>query len=639
MKEIILPTEIMAFFILNMFAHDSALHDFTTSSALGKGRALTVLGKSVPTSPGSSVISLSGGDKGSEDKELDDAVETAYKNTVAPSLLSCLKLTGFFDITRNDNPQSDSFIIVDVVLATKISEQMGIAPGFIYLPEKTYSPFEFVLSSSNNTTKQFIYTHDQEKWTITIDVSKEIQPFLLINRGGVVTSYNLLSKTENLKPKLEDIISINPDVSDAFLSNTALSKITNYMDYIQLLLDGSESRYTLILNEYLKSGTEYMDSNSAESVNVKNLSERGKGDLTASITSFWSDFIGVSNDNFLSNMFDMLGKIEQIHQNFALIYKAILFSIASGNYSCSQSLTEIITDKASLDKFYNENKLELEMFVYQYMVSSQSFEKNQSQSIKENCNKFIQDINDSLSDHRDKLTPQFIEKRLKELDNCKMIILPNDFNYTTIDSNSILDQYPLTYFAENSQTNETEMIIDTQQTGRVKRKRDEDEDEDEEIPESKKMVGGTDPEPMDVADSEICKDNNDINYVKQLTTFTNFLQIVVNTLIGIETDKEEEETDLDAVREADTNEEEKEMYINILTNLQIIANNSDNDLNDIQPELINIVKHTLEKLFVSDSITQVFTYPDYTTILTESVGSENVDVITNVLIFLPTLNN
>jgi hypothetical protein len=169
MKEIILPTELMAFFVLNMFAHDSALHDFATSSELGKGRVLNVL-KVTPDSPGAMKMegvvgkakggmvgkSMGGMQKkgiwkgiGGGDEALNAATISVFKSTVYPSLRTCLLSTGFFDITRNDATKSDSFIIVDAKLAMGVVfdgrgvVNMGIAPGFIYLPEKTYSPFEF----------------------------------------------------------------------------------------------------------------------------------------------------------------------------------------------------------------------------------------------------------------------------------------------------------------------------------------------------------------------------------------------------------------------------------------------------------------------------------------------------------------
>jgi hypothetical protein len=113
MKEIILPTELMAFFILNMFGHDSALHDFTTSSPIGKSRVLSVLRKNSPSTPGTG--SFSGG--GRIDKELEDATKKAYDDTIGETLYSCLQSTGFFDIKVRDIPKSDAFIIVDPKLA------------------------------------------------------------------------------------------------------------------------------------------------------------------------------------------------------------------------------------------------------------------------------------------------------------------------------------------------------------------------------------------------------------------------------------------------------------------------------------------------------------------------------------------
>jgi hypothetical protein len=90
---------------------------------------------------------------GAGDEVLNATVRTTYDNTVYPVLHARLQKTGFFDIARRDVVRSDSFIIVDPVLALAVVEgkdlqgqmvaNMGIAPGFIYLLGKTYSPFEF----------------------------------------------------------------------------------------------------------------------------------------------------------------------------------------------------------------------------------------------------------------------------------------------------------------------------------------------------------------------------------------------------------------------------------------------------------------------------------------------------------------
>ena len=91
-------------------------------------------------------------------------------------MYTCLEKTGFFDITRYDKNRSDSFIIVDATLAMGavfsgrniVPDHMGIAPGFIYLPEGTYSPFEFNVINrgtidTNGFTSDIIYKHHTNK--------------------------------------------------------------------------------------------------------------------------------------------------------------------------------------------------------------------------------------------------------------------------------------------------------------------------------------------------------------------------------------------------------------------------------------------------------------------------------------------
>ncbi len=639
MKEIILPTEIMAFFILNMFAHDSALHDFTTSSALGKGRAISVLSSGNLPTPGSnsSTSTSSGkiwsGKGGNGDDELDKAVKDAYNNVVAPSLNKCLQKTGFFD-TKRTSLQSDSFIIVDANLAYKTPKftgtqqqrnitKMGIAPGFIYLPEKTYSPFEFVLTDiETSPNDSFTYTHITENWNLKISyIGEDKYNTSIIREKTDVTMYKLLSSDQALINNALTIISVNPDVTDAFLSNTTLSKITNYVDYIQLLLDGAHDRYKFMLTDYLNSG--YMGEDKRGVVTT--LLKGDKHYLTDMIKQFWLYFENVTkdgiNDNFLTIMPVTLSKIETIQQNFALIYKAILCSVASGEYSCPPSLKQQISDKETLDKFYNDNKLELEMFVYKYIVSSQNFNEGQTQDIKDTCNKIIQKINKYATDQLPGMESEYIGERVTKLVNCQMI--DKGYDPKTDTSNNILDQYPLTYFVKKPNVN--------------KRQRSEN-DADHDVDNNKKIKidyengqdGGGD-EDINVTNPEKCDDDNDIRFVKQLTTFTNFLQIVANTLISIETDTKEEEeqkeNEIELLDNSDTNVRDKEASINILTDLQIISNNDVNISEDKQNKLIGLVQQTCSLLFGSDPITN----SDYTTILTEAVGSGNVSQITKVL--------
>ena len=518
MKEIILPTELMAFFILNMFGHDSALHDFTTSSPIGKSRVLSVLRNNSPSTPGTG--SFSGG--GGIDIALDNSTVNVYNNTIGQTLYSCLKSTGFFDIKRFDKLKSDAFIIVDPKLAMGVAFSgqqiinMGIAPGFIYLPGRTYSPFEFTVI--NRFDQDMIqYEHHVEKWIIQINYVGGLDPYqCFITKDRVTTSYNLLSSAKNV-PWAFEMISINPDVSNAFMLNTVSTSVTNYVDYIQLLLDGEASRYTFILSDY----NEFKCTSAAEKEKVNELITRGKQFLLNTITEFWSYFYSISGDlnNMLVNMHSILVMINQIQEMFALIYKAILCAVGTAVkarlYSCNPPPIAEVSD---INKFYLANKSKLEMFVYEYMVSIMKFDETQSNQLKNLCNYIIQNIN--------------------------------------------------------------------------------------------------------AAKSGISDNGN-------ITLFINFLQIVSNTLIDKETDKEE-------IQEQKENEVEyvknyhKETYINQLTDLTIIKDNPLDFTLTTQylPLLINIVQQTLGILFDGKMPQD----PDYAIILTDAVGSENVLGVKNLLL-------
>ena len=537
MKEIILPTELMAFFILNMFGHDSALHDFTLSSELGKSRVLEVLRSNTPISPGSEIGTWSGkgggdedgGDKGGGDKALNDATTNVFNNTVGPTLYKCLKNTGFFDHTRNGTLRSDSFIIVEPKLAlgpvftgSNINMvNMGIAPGFIYLPEGTYSPFEFKVIGrgtidTNGFTSDIIYQHHTEPLAIQINhVGNSFN--CIINRNDVYTTYNLLSSDQNLIPHVNAIIAMNPDVSDAFMSNAVSTSITDYVDYIQLLLDGEESRYTFILTDYDAFGC----MNDDETNNVKILIDGGKKFLVDTITVFWQAFHGIQLSTFMMNHVpNILAEIDKIQGMFALIYKSILCAVGTAVkanlYYCTPPP---IYDLNDLNNCYLANKLKLEMFVYEYMVSVMKFDATNANKLKIMCNAVIQHIN-------------------------------------TI------------------------------------------------------MQGTTVPD--------------------NIATFVNFLQIVSDTLIDKETDEkeiqEQKENEVVYVNNVNT-KYNNESYIHVLTNLPIIAANPATLTTDNLRLLIELVQKTLIILF-NDHNPQD---PDYTIILTNAVGSDNVETIKGFL--------
>ena len=534
MKEIILPTELMAFFILNMFGHDSALHDFSTSSELGKGRVLNVLRSNTPSAPGTG--SLGGGTwsgKGGGDEELNAATRRVYNSTVKPTLYACLQSTGFFDTIRNGSTRSDSFIIVDAKLAMGVefsrttsadnpkgTTNMGIAPGFIYLPERTYSPFEFEVNNRSRDIDSKGYARDMISYKhrnepLVIQINRVGLSFnCIITRNNITRSYNLLSGARNLIPVVGKIIANNPDVSDAFMSNTVSTSITNYVDYIQLLLDGADPRYTFILKDYKKSACMSAD----ETVNVERLIDGGKNFLEDTITGFWETFIGIeSTTSMIANIPALLTKIDEIQRMFALIYKAILCAVGTavkaGLYSCTQPP---IAKRSDLNKYYLANKSKLEMFVYEYMASSINSGDNAA-NVKADCIALIKSIN----------------------------------------------------------------------TG--------------------------------------------VRSAQQFSTFINFLQIVSDTLIANETDKKEiqEQKENTVVYVDNTTTKDNEDYIHVLTDLPIIAANPETFNPQGLSQLIELVKETIILLF--DNKVPNLEDPDYTTILTDAVGSDNVKRVEDLL--------
>jgi len=612
MKEIILPTEEMAFFLVNMFGHDSALHDFTLSSELGKGRVLEVLRTSTPPYPGTETwIAKGGGDEG--DKALNDAIYNSYMATVGPTLYKCLESTGFFDISRNDTTRSDSFIIVDAKLAMGVIfknlnvSNMGIAPGFIYLPEKTYSPFEFVVINRSPTLIPGGYAADSITYQhysspLAIQINRVGPSFnCMISRNGVVTSYNLLSSREALVRKASEIIATNPDVSDAFMSMTATTNIRNYIDYIDLLLDGAEARYTFILKDYIEFGCCSDD----EKVGVGKLMTEGKNFLKVTINEFWVQALaafnqalaafGQGNVNALDIIPFILNKYSEIIDYFALIYKAILCSVVtaakSDLYSCTRpSIAQSILNVKDLNDFYIDNQYKLEMFVVNYMVYGTDFNDEAAANLKKTCDILIRGINRIVSDKLYKfITDVGIDRAipaiLTRLQNLEDVYDLTSTGWSEIrdiiDGPSLqlfLRQYPVTYFVNIETTAET---------------------------------------------------TDKISNVVDYTTFINFLQIVSDTLTNkiIEEKKIQEQKENEPDYVDNSTIKYKEDFIRSLTNLPIIKENPTTFNHVSLSTLIQLVQQTLNLLF-EGSIQD----PDYSIILSDAVGSVNVEGVKVLLL-------
>jgi hypothetical protein len=237
------------------------------------------------------------------------------------------------------------------------------------------------------------------------------------------------------------------------------------------------------------------------------------------------------------------------------------------------------------------------MFVYEYMASSINSD-HEAANLKDRCNTLIQGINTRVTSSLSSIvsgitdTSNFnafktaILTRLHGLSSTYDLKVEDEPLITDVPSLQLfLTQYPVTYFVNIEH-------------------------------------------PSDISTA--------VQFAVQLTTFINFLQIVSDTLIDKETDNEEiQEQEENKVEYVDnTLTKDAEYYINDLTKLPIIAANPTNptDPTIFTPEvlsvLIELVRATLMILFDGN----LEDPDDYTIILTDAVGSDNVAGVKHFLL-------
>ena len=415
----------------------------------------------------------------------------------------------------------------------------------------------------------------------------------------LTTSYNLLSSEKN-KDKAFEIISINPDVSNAFMLNTVSTSLTNYIDYIQLLLDGEASRYTFILTDYIS--FECMSADETAKVNM--LIAGGKQFLVQTINNFWSYFltlsVGLNNinniNNILASMHSILNRIYEIQEMFALIYKAILCAVKAKLYSCNPPSIAKVSD---IKQFYLANKSKLEMFVYEYMVSVFViiFGETRFNQLKNICNVLIKHINETINKRLNTIVEGIIS-------NPQTYNFYNFMNYINVRLHGLSIEYDLKFEA-------APVIRD--------------------VPSLELFL-----KQYPVTYFVNIEKQTEITSAIYYTTFVNFLQIVSNTLIDKETDKEEIQEQKENKVEYFDNIKyyDKEEYIWEITNLPIIKDNPSEFTPATQYQyltvLIKLVNEILIKLF-DGKMPEDPEDPDYAIILTDAVGRNNVENIKKLL--------
>jgi hypothetical protein len=281
-KEIILSTEAMTFFLLNMFGHDPALHDFTPGSEMAKKRVSNSAGKV------QSVIDMFSSSRGgkniqkggepteelSEEEKLDlvelnPVMVQTFKNTVYQTMIEgCIKDSIYYS-------ENGELLIIDwnVINATR-----GAYTGYVYTWEETYSPFDLnfmpnLLRPGYATFQNYQEIDGKPFWTRRIVISQdncEIQA----GNGDIKIFQRLYSNATNKDQVLTKLFSpenpFNPnDQLEAYMSTVVLRKITKNASLVEDLLDGTPEKFIQIINNGLSKNDELDESQSLLNSDLK----------------------------------------------------------------------------------------------------------------------------------------------------------------------------------------------------------------------------------------------------------------------------------------------------------------------------------------------------------------------------------
>lgn len=236
--DIILPKEAMAFYILNALGHDPALHDFTPSSELGKGRVLNILNGLDIDLNGMSMFG------GGEEPPVDSGVVTQIYDKISTSTGWGLVKHAYVykpGASREDLTDLDDFTIVHIPSQPTGPTggkpgRLGVAPGFVYTSEKTFSPFEFTWTGNDSGIQRY-----------NVDSS-----ILYINPAGTLMmdqkTYMPLANQGEFNTTLQQF----PDTVNAYMANENLTRLSpTAFIYLPSLLE-SHVRFKQLLNEFIE---------------------------------------------------------------------------------------------------------------------------------------------------------------------------------------------------------------------------------------------------------------------------------------------------------------------------------------------------------------------------------------------------
>ena len=201
-KEIVLSTEAMTFFLLNMFGHDPALHDFTPSTKMAKTRVSKSAGQM------QALIDSKGHGGGKNIQKGGEPLEQASQLIVEQARDQTLKQGCIKDsiyLSEKDG-KPEELLIIDwnIIHATR-----GVYTGYVYTWEKTYTPFDINLDEEESRRKSgeqgapVYYFRDIDGSTIII--GQEDASIVVVGNGKTTQFKRLHNNATNKTEVLKDL--------------------------------------------------------------------------------------------------------------------------------------------------------------------------------------------------------------------------------------------------------------------------------------------------------------------------------------------------------------------------------------------------------------------------------------------------
>jgi hypothetical protein len=250
--EILLSKEQMAFFVMNTFAHDPALHDFGPSkkSNIDTG---DMAGSRLEAVHRSNPHFVKGGQSGGT--IIPEDILAADVNALFSD--ECTKKNIMIKMDAAGKNVED-VLMIDIqtalspinLIQNRGQNIVGLAPGYVHFLDRTYTPFEFSIKVNQQQDRSILCTYSavHDAATRTIVVSSDSDKIIQVD-GSIYHSFSNFTSTADQDRMKEIIIANYEDVLMSYINLKTLIKVSEYGEYLQAALYGNSERYDLIINE------------------------------------------------------------------------------------------------------------------------------------------------------------------------------------------------------------------------------------------------------------------------------------------------------------------------------------------------------------------------------------------------------